>query len=285
MKKANCFGTNYLNTGNDLSECVNDANDMTTLLNGQVFEVSKYLEKQDTKVKFKAELISLVDKAISGEITGAAQTQSGHGTNGHDANGVLHEGLYFTDSVFWDYEIAPILERIPEGFPFFLFWDVCFAGGLMKKAGAKIKFIHTDEVPLAIPVRGTIREIASNNAIYFSACSADEYSYDATDLNNGAATYWLKNTFKKDITFQDWFNKIREHLPSDEYPQTPLLICKDPLKLKKAFSWFDPVVTDIPDVVVDPPKPPLTSEAKKKLAVSYMVKIRKLVEKYNKLII
>jgi len=240
-KEASCLGTNYVGTNSELYQCVHDAEDMSSLFGFLGFYTTTIFEKQVTKVKFLSELNRLVDLSISGEVSGIANTHSGHGTNN-----LGHEGLYFLDGVVWDYEIVEILSKIPKGFPFFIFWDVCFSGGMLKKAGAKVRYFPTTEIPKYSQLKG-MKESVSLNAIYISACSDDEYSYDASDLNNGAGTYYLKNTFTPNVTFQEWFNLIRVYLPSEDYPQTPQLICKDELKLKKAFSWFDGEIEALPD--------------------------------------
>jgi metacaspase-1 len=288
MIRASCLGTNYIGTGNDLSECVNDAKDMTTLLKGQSFVVDTFLEKDVTSVRFRTELTKLVDMAVNGEITGAAFTHSGHGTQGYDPKEAdfYDEGCYFTDGVVWDKEVAQILSRIPAGFPFFMFLDTCFSGGMMKAARKnKIRFVPPKiPIPLHAKPRMGFKEAITMNAIYIAACSEGEYSYDAVDLNNGAATFYLKTTFKKDNLFLDWFNKVTVNLPSDDYPQTPQLICKEELKSKKAFSWFIPIVSDVPDIPPSPnPNPVPNDTAKKKLAYSTLKKIDKLLKKYMEL--
>jgi len=250
------MGTNYIGSGNDLSWCVKDAQDMTSFLKSLGFKVDTYLEKEVTKTKFIYELSMLVSDAINGNITGAVFTHSGHGTQGYNSleTDFYDEGCYFLDGIVWDDQVAEILKNIPDGFPFFIFLDTCFSGGMMKMIGHnKIKFVHTDTISPLSKLKKGLKESIKENAVYISACSEGEYSYDAGDLKNGAATYYLKNAFSNNIFFQNWYNRVRLYLPSDEYPQTPLLICKDDLKLKSAFGWFDPVITNIPDVPADDP--------------------------------
>ena len=52
---------------------------------------------------------------------------------------------------------------------------------------------------------------------------SDEYSYDASALKNGAATYYALKTYTKDLTYAEWIKEINKYLPSKAYPQTPIL--------------------------------------------------------------
>jgi len=279
------MGTNYKGTQNELEECVNDAKDVTYLLKWEGFLTDTYLEEQVSGDKFVIELTKLVDLAVSGDITGAGFSHSGHGTQGVDTEEVdmYREGLYFNDRVVWDDEVAKILSRIPEGFPFFIFLDTCFSGGMMSVKGnpGKPRFVQTEKIPKKFKKKLGFRKAITANAIYIAACSEGEYSYDAVSLGNGAATYYLKTSYSKENTFQEWFNKIKQHLPSSKYPQTPQLICKEEFKDMKAFSSFKPVVSDVPDISPTPnPNPTPVPTAKKnwwKKFVDWLKKIFKAV--------
>lgn len=273
MKKAVCMGTNYVGTSSELSWCVKDATDMTSFLKGRGFVVDTYLEKEASAVRFKNELKGLVDQALAGEITGAVLSHSGHGTQGYTTSETdfYNEGCYFLDGVVWDDEVASILSKIPEGFPFFIFLDTCFSGGMMKFVGKnKIKFFPTTRILPTSKLKKGLKE-ATANAVYISACSEGEYSYDAGDLKNGAGTSYLLKSFINNNQFGTWHTKLRTYLPTDQYPQTPELICKEELKTKNAFSWFEPVTTGIPDI--EPTKPPVNETLKKNWLIQLLKKL------------
>jgi hypothetical protein len=63
-------------------------------------------------------------------------------------------------------------------------------------------------------------------ALLLSGCRDVEFSYDANfdGRANGALTRAAIGELRNNpATPQDWFKAIREHLPSQQYPQTPQL--------------------------------------------------------------
>ena len=67
-KKALCIGINdYPGTQNDLSGCVNDANDWTAVLSGRGFDITNLLDAQATKAKMVSAIRALVDEAVRGD--------------------------------------------------------------------------------------------------------------------------------------------------------------------------------------------------------------------------
>ena len=66
----------------------------------------------------------------------------------------------------------------------------------------------------------------ANAAMLFSGCQDWEFSYDASfdGRPNGAFTYaalQALGALPAAATYRDWFRKIREMLPTQNYPQTP----------------------------------------------------------------
>jgi len=67
-KKALCIGINdYPGTQNDLSGCVNDANDWAATLTARGFTVSKLIDAQATKAAMVAGIGGLVSGAAKGD--------------------------------------------------------------------------------------------------------------------------------------------------------------------------------------------------------------------------
>ena len=170
MIKAYACGTNYIGTGNDLSECINDSKDWNTIFKNQGFTVTLLQEKQDLKSNFRPAIQSLVKQLKNGEIIGFGVSQSGHGTTGTDANGVKHEGLYFTDGVYWDYEFEEDISGIPDGKSAFFAFDTCFSQGMLKLIGSidKVRYVHTDEIPEPKGLRRGFRDVITENGIYIT---------------------------------------------------------------------------------------------------------------------
>ena len=90
-KKALCIGINdYPGTQNDLSGCVNDANDWAATLTARGFTVSKLIDAQATKAAMVAGIGGLVSGAAKGDTV--VITYSGHGTWVPDSNGDEPDG-------------------------------------------------------------------------------------------------------------------------------------------------------------------------------------------------
>ena len=67
-KKALCIGINdYPGTQNDLSGCVNDANDWAATLAARGFTVTKLLDAQATKAAMVAAMSGLISGAAKGD--------------------------------------------------------------------------------------------------------------------------------------------------------------------------------------------------------------------------
>ena len=259
MKRAICLGTNYEGTPNELSWCVKDAIDLSGVFFSHGFSVTTLTENNVGRNVFLSALCELVDQAISGQITGFVLTSSGHGSQSFNADepDYYDEVLYFLDGYVYDNEVRAILDRLPEGFPNFLFFDHCFSGGMMRKSSKdKIRFVPSDvSIPATAKPRRFLRA-EQGNEVYMSACGEGEYSYDAGNLKNGAGTYYLKNAIQSNTTFQDWIGYVRTYLPSQEYPQTPNLECKNDLKYMIFPAWFNNVSTGMDDIEGDPIPPP-----------------------------
>jgi len=190
MKKAICFGTNYEGTPNELSWCVKDANDWALFFDKLNFVVRVYLEGDVTRSAFLSALRQLVTESVSGDVL--ACTNSGHGTRRYNTaeEDFYDEALYFTDGLVLDDDVRAILDLLPDGVEMFLFFDTCHSGGMMRKSGGdKIRYIQPDFVIPGAKLRKSLTPELPGKEVYISGCLSDEYSYDAWDLRNGAATY------------------------------------------------------------------------------------------------
>src|SRR3954453_6397605 len=85
-KLALCIGINdYPGTVNDLSGCVNDAQDWSAALDARGFTVRQLIDKAATKKAMQGEMERLVKDAKSGDV--AVIQYSGHGSELPDAGG------------------------------------------------------------------------------------------------------------------------------------------------------------------------------------------------------
>jgi len=236
---------NYPGTSNDLSGCVNDARDWADELDRRTYRTELLLDQQATKAAIVARMRALIEGAASGDTV--VFTYSGHGTWEPDDDGDepdfrdealcphdLHRGVLLDD------ELYDIFSRCAAGVQLVFISDSCHSGTVARLAPArterKVRFMplasfEHDEGKIArarrverAPARGKSRA----TALLMSGCKDTEYSYDAVfdGRANGAFTRAALDTLKalgSDATYAAWHRAIRAHLPSMDYPQTPLL--------------------------------------------------------------
>lgn len=258
-KKALCIGINdYPGTQNDLSGCVNDAQDWAATLGGRGFEVQMLLDAQATKAKMVAGIRKLITTAQSGD--SLVITYSGHGTFAPDTSGDepdgYDEGLcpYDIDkgNVLLDDEIHALFKKRPGGVRLVLISDSCHSGSVTRAAagdpdseGARIRYLppsawlpedklprgadgkvptQVSRAPKASPWLGAL--FVAGGDLLMAGCQDREYSWDARfgGRANGAFTYYAHKTLKTlpaSASYADWYAAIRNYLPGASYPQTP----------------------------------------------------------------
>lgn len=258
-KSALCIGINdYPGTRNDLSGCVNDAEDWKKALEGRGFTVRSLHDSQATKAKMVAAMRELITGAAAGD--SVVITYSGHGTFVPDTSGDepdgRDEGLcpYDIDkgNVLLDDDIHQLFAERASGVKVVLLADSCHSGSVIRWAppdgessAPRPRFLPPaawlpeDRLPKsasgAVPTR-----IAGNAGLalwlgalspaggdlLMAGCLDREYSYDAQfgGRPNGAFTYYALKTLKTlpaSATYADWYGAIRSYLPGASYPQTP----------------------------------------------------------------
>ncbi|MDF1550031.1 MAG: caspase family protein [Bacteroidales bacterium] len=247
MKRAICVGiNNYPGTVNDLSGCVNDVNDWAKLLNSFGFQTTKIFNEQATKNNILNALENLVKEAKLGDVV--VFTYSGHGTQVLDTSGDEEDGydeaLYVYDGTLIDDEINAILKTADKNAEIIVIADSCFSGTVTKALAlkaAKRRFVKTDTIPPTAVLKNRFLAKATEEnmlEILISGCSDKEYSYDAF-INgrwNGAMTAFATSIIKPEQTYNEFYSKLREKLPSEEYPQTPQLEGSEANKNKLVFT-------------------------------------------------
>jgi metacaspase-1 len=249
-KKAICIGINdYPGTGNDLSGCVNDANDWAVELAKRGFSVSKLLDGQATKAAITTAMRGLIVTARDGDTL--LFTYSGHGTWVPDSSGDEPDGRdealcpydITTKGPLLDDEIRALFQGIAPGVRVLLISDSCHSGSVTRgreddldAGGARARFLPLaawmppGELPRGnaeppVVVRGLRR---AGGDLLLAGCKDTEYSYDTSFQGrpNGAFTYYALKTLRerKPANYDVWFNAIREYLPSSRLTQTPQIL-------------------------------------------------------------
>jgi len=247
-KYALCIGiNNYPGTQNDLSGCVNDAEDWAKELAKRGFTVTKLIDKQATKQAISEGMQAVIAQAKSGDAV--VITYSGHGTWEVDEDGDEPDKR---DEALCPYDLAegPLSDdRLYEifgergrGVRLAFISDSCHSGTVSRYFNAedetrRIRFLPPSAYPqnqgrlrtLRLIERAPARGRSRGGALLLAGCQDIEYSYDASFAGrpNGAFTRVALDTLKTlpaEATYRDWFQAIRGKLPSSAYPQTPNMI-------------------------------------------------------------
>lgn len=233
-----CVGNNYPGTSVQLEGCVNDASDWRDLLLKNGYAVHVLLEA--TKVDVLDTLSRLVSKARLGDRV--VFTYSGHGSWVPDCDlatgrnkALVMAGLNAEDLLV-DQELHGIFSQLPLGARGLILTDTCHSGTITSRrtsqAEGRPKFISPVdlEIPLSfervIQLEGRRRANTPKRAAsVLSACADNENAFDATFSGraNGAFTRVAIDAHMRGINLGHWFSAVRQVLPSERYPQTPLL--------------------------------------------------------------
>lgn len=249
-KKALCIGINdYPGTQNDLSGCVNDANDWAAELSRRGFTVTKLLDSQANLAAMRAAFRALIGGAADGDTV--AITYSGHGTWVPDSSGDEPDGRdealcpydIGTKGPLLDDEIRSIFATCKAGVRILFLSDSCHSGSVIRgreddldPGGPRSRFLPLsdwmpkDELPPAVArapkVVNGLKRVGGD--LLLAGCMDSETSLDTRFQGrpNGAFTYYALKTLRerKPVSYEAWFNAIRTYLPSSRLPQTPQIL-------------------------------------------------------------
>jgi hypothetical protein len=271
MKKyALCIGINdYPGTESDLAGCVNDADDWSAEFIRRGFSIKRLIDRQATGHAMRSAIRKTVAGAAAGDLI--VVQYSGHGSFVPDEDGDEPDG---TDECLCPYDVrskGPITDdelfdlysARKTGVRLVMISDSCNSGTVSKFApitttpsarGTKARHTTVRFLPPAAFL--TKRETARfgirravhrssppgrNSGLLLAGCQETEYSYDAyfRGRPNGAFTFVALRTLAKlppSATYADWYEAIREVLPSSQYPQTPNLYGSKTMKKWKVLA-------------------------------------------------
>jgi hypothetical protein len=248
MKNALCVGiNNYPGVSNDLYGCVNDAHDWSALLAGYGFETRLMLDSLATRQNVKEALTDLVASAGAGDVI--VFTYSGHGTQTFDFSGdeddAYDEALSVYDGNIPDDEVRVILSQVDPRASLVVISDSCFSGSVTRliPENARPRFIP----PEGLPADGVVRQRmfmpeSEMPEILVSGCSDREYSYDAEidGRYNGAMSAMAIRVIRQNPgqTYREFHTRLRQLLPSSDFPQSPQLEGSDDHKDTLLFEPF-----------------------------------------------
>lgn len=262
--RALCIGINdYPGTDSDLTGCLNDAKDWRAVIQPFASEVMSLHDKAADKKSMLAALKELLwNKSKRGDL--AFITYSGHGTWIPDKNGDEPDGreeclcpwdIGTTGAIITDDELYDIFAKTPKGVDIVMIADSCHSGtvtrfcppilGSLRRTRylALDHFMDDRQLKKALkheggPVRkGYVRR---NLCVLLAGCKDTEYSYDAVfgKRPNGAFTRVALDVLKTENphSYLEWYQGIRQRLPSQNYPQTPQLQGTPTMKKWRIFE-------------------------------------------------
>jgi len=263
-RKALCVGINKFKNlpGATLQGCVNDANDMSSVLKTYLGftapDITVLTDAQATKVNIMSNLKAMVDGAKAGKYTYLVFSLSSHGTQVPDVNGdepdnadeafcphdLAQKGNQWDPKyVIVDDELRDLFLQLPANVLLEVYFDTCHSG-----TGLKAVDMLLDRKPRYLPppsweafkkvegkrshglAKGFLQKGIVHH-ILWAACRADQTSADANIAGgwHGAFTYYFVKELKackNKLTRAQLLTKIRADLTAGHYGQIPQLECE-----------------------------------------------------------
>jgi len=256
VKVALCIGINtYPNPANNLSGCVNDANDWAnTLRTLYHFDATKVLLNSDAT---RSNFISNAEAMIASKPDLFVITNSSHGTrvdSDTEEDGYC-EAICLYDKFLMDHDFKTLLGKADSNTKVVVISDSCHSAGVTREFLATMNDFSYESKPRYLPpqdnmealrvsmipiVKAIFEPRENMTEILLAGCKSDQYSYDANfdGRPNGAFTYYLLKIIKENpsLTYSQLIQKMSEFLPSGHYPQCPVLETDDKNKDLVIFS-------------------------------------------------
>lgn len=237
-KYALLVGINYKDTPNELYGCINDTNNIKSLLeqkfsfNNFTFLTDDNTNKLPTKLNIINELTNLLVTSVSGDTL--FFLYSGHGTSTSDLNNDELDGkdelivpidATTIQSCILDDELNQIIQtNIKPGVKLFALFDSCFSGTVLD---LKYNYIDSDNLTINSNVSETNGQVIMISGCKDSQTSTDAYvNYNGINTNSGAMTFsflQIIQQFGTNISLKKLIDSMRLLLKDNGYDQIPQL--------------------------------------------------------------
>jgi hypothetical protein len=257
MKIALCVGINkYPNPANNLQGCVNDANDLASLLKN-TYGFNEINMLLDSNANY-SNVTNAIAEALAKKPDVFVYTNSSHGTRVPDTTGTEPDGyceaICLYDKFLVDHDFHNILAKADPKTHVIVFSDSCHSAGVTReflKAMNDSSYVsipkylpHPDNIEafkatMAPTVKAIFEVNESMNEVLLAGCKSDQYSYDANfnGKPNGAFTYYTIQLLKNNpsTTYEDFVKAMTVYLPSSRYPQCP--VCETNSNMEKTVIF------------------------------------------------
>jgi hypothetical protein len=262
-KKALCVGVNNFKNypSATLQGCVNDANDMKSILKEFLgftdTDIVTLTDKQATKANIMENLKSMVDGALSGNYNYLVFSFSSHGTQVPDISGdepdradeafcphdlaeVPEGSVWDPDHIITDDELHDLFIQLPQNVLLEVYLDTCHSGTGLKAIDLlldrKPRYMPPPSIEAFEKVEGrssrglykSLLEKGITHHILWAGCRADQTSADAKIEGSwhGAFTYYFCKELRaceNKLSRKKLLKKIRADLKAGRYTQIPQL--------------------------------------------------------------
>jgi metacaspase-1 len=269
-RKALCVGINKFKNlpSATLNGCVNDSNDMESLLKAllgfSAGDIVKLTDANATKANIMKNLKEMVDGAKAGKYSYLVFSMSSHGTQVPDLSkdepdrvdeafcphDLAQKGNNWDPNhIITDDELRDLFVQLPENVLLEVYLDTCHSG-----TGLKAVDLLLDRKPRYLPppsmqafqlidgkrqrgLNKALLEKGITHHILWAACRADQTSADAKISGgyHGAFTYFFckeMNATKNKLSRNEVLEKVRKDLQSGNYTQIPQLECEATVRNK-----------------------------------------------------
>jgi hypothetical protein len=263
-RKALCVGINNFKNypSAALQGCVNDANEMSSLLTGLLGfsdeDVTMLTDADATKANIMDQLQVMVDEAKAGKRNYLVFSLSSHGTQVPDLSGdeedaadeafcphdLAQDGdVWDPNFIITDDELHDLFVTLPEGVLLEVYLDTCHSGTGLKAIDMLLirrpRYMPPPSLLAFKQVegrasRGLARKFIQQTPVHhilWTGCRSDQTSADALidGTWHGAFTYYFCKEMKASankLSRKEILKKIRKDLADGDYTQIPQLECE-----------------------------------------------------------
>lgn len=275
-KRALLVAMNYVGTDNELHGCINDSNNMKTLLTAHGFtDITQVLEGAATTAGILTALNNLITGIVPGDVI--VFHYSGHGSQIPNSNNpttmeniICPIDLNWLDKVITDTQLHDIFNQVPNGANTTLILDCCFSGdGLQQSqtyASNTAEGSKYIQAPANITPSSTVAITSTKDVnlstLLIAACGVNQLSYDTVidGTPQGAATGALVKAVNANstISYKDLITDMAYFMIQNNYSQTPELDGSEALYDQVFVEPFtiafapSPVITDPTPIIPAP---------------------------------
>jgi hypothetical protein len=220
MKSALLIGLNYSRTPYQLNGCINDVNNMSSLLAFNGYNITRLIDTDPSRMPTRSRILEELKKIVSSKSNEIFIFYSGHGSRVKDTNGdekmdsVIVPCDFITNGFIVDDELLTIIKNIKC--KCMLLFDSCNSGTV-----CDLPFSYTYvKNNLFSLTRNKFDNIVNPNIYMMSGCKDNQYSLDVYQNNKygGAFTNAFLKNFTSSKSMMNLYADICKSLPLSQQP-------------------------------------------------------------------